>query len=318
MSNSFSNIHQYIGVKRETSQLLQQDLANALILFNSEFEGIDGQTISRWEGGKVSPSIQRQVLLIEYFGDDAFTILSDQGFQIKQLTTLCSFEKMLDQTLEFPHVLGSHPYADKRLNYERQAVSAENVQMLAGAIVSFQSNLSRRRDIWDKEKIAELLCHASTYAVLYQVKAVLAGHSVVLRIKPAYLDAILAGQLADKDIGIEHLADVGEAGDIFPLSLYGGSREITVDINSRLLAIAAEDTTITALGVKARSEVGIRMLDMMDADCVAFGNVLTAKKEGVKYNGRRYESISYKLSRQKLLASSLTINLSRKLSSDSE
>ncbi|NRB41327.1 MAG: hypothetical protein HRU20_23125, partial [Pseudomonadales bacterium] len=128
--------------------------------------------------------------------------------------------------------------------------------------------------------------------------------------------AILTGDMTEKELDCQHLAASDQKACLFPLSLYGGSKEITVDINAHLLTLAAEDSQIETLGVKARSEVGIRMMDMMDAEFIAFGNTLQARKEGVKYNGKRYETVNYQISRQKLLASSLQINLTRTLSDD--
>lgn len=50
---------------------------------------------------------------------------------------------------------------------------------------------------------------------------------------------------------------------------------------------------------------------MMGAKYICAGQELSGRKEGVKLNGRRYENLCYKISREQVLASSLSINFSR-------
>ncbi|NRB37142.1 MAG: helix-turn-helix transcriptional regulator [Pseudomonadales bacterium] len=311
MQESFKDIQDYMCRRRDERDLLQEQLADALIAFNDEFKDIDAQAISRWERGKISPSIQRQVLMMQFFGDEPQHILADKNFNIGQLRNLDSFEKLLNQNMEFSHVLGAHPYVDRRADFEKVDISKQKSLHYATQIACFQDNLSRQRDHWDGQWLADILAFDSTTAIMYEVNGLLSGHLILLRVKPEYLEALLHYRLDEMNLNSEHLASVDAPGFLYSLSLYSGTKEIHIDINAMVLSIIAEDNQLECIAARARSDVGVKTLELLGADYICAGEELKGKKEGVKLNGRRYKNLSYKISREKILASSLSINLSR-------
>ena len=311
MQTSFKDIQEYLSIRRAEKGLSQEQMVGALFDFHAEFSNIDSQTISRWELGKISPSIPRQVLLMQFFKDEPHTLLADSGFAIRQLPTLAAFERLLDSNMEFSHVLGAHPYADKSLEVEKYPVSAEGSESFAKRVAGYQVNLSRGRDVWDIDQLMPLIQFPSTMADYYKIGEVWAGHSLVLRLKPQILDAVLTFEIADHELTIEHLAQSDEDGDIYSLSGYSGTREIQADMNAYVLTAAAQEKQQCWVGIKARTDFGLRLLELVGAERVAVGQRLSGKKEGLKYHGHRYDCIGFKLSRDALLSNSLYINLAR-------
>ncbi|NRB42920.1 MAG: helix-turn-helix transcriptional regulator [Pseudomonadales bacterium] len=311
MPDAFKNIQDYMIRRRQQSNLTQEEFASGLTAFDNEFSEIDGQTISRWERAKISPSILRQVLIMQFFLDDPQHILADSNFEIGQLKDLSRYLKLLDKDMAFSHVLGAHPYTDRQADFIKKAVTAENALHHARQIAHYQSNLSRGRDQWDIDNLAALLSFPSTQAATYDVDGILSGHLVLLRIKRQYLNPLLNYQLAEKSLSVAHLATFDQPASVYAFNFYSGTKSIHIDINTDILSCVSKDAQIDFIGARVRSDVGVRTMEMIGAEHIATGQELQQRKEGVKLNGRRYENLSYKLSREQVLASSLSINLSR-------
>lgn len=65
-NSSYTGIDEYLFQKRTQLGLSQDGLVQALQQFSPLFNEIDVLTVSRWERGKVSPNIRRQVALMAF------------------------------------------------------------------------------------------------------------------------------------------------------------------------------------------------------------------------------------------------------------
>ncbi|NRB42725.1 MAG: hypothetical protein HRU20_30355 [Pseudomonadales bacterium] len=317
MTETFSNIDGYIHQRRIKIQLTQLSLSVALNNFHQAFADIDAQAISRWESGKVTPSLLRQVLLIEFFGDNAYQILCDPNFKINRLATLSSYEKLLDKNLDLPHIQGSHPYIDKNQPFTKILTTEQHWDFLARMIVNFQSNIGRNDEIWDIAVIRDLLAFESSYSVMYYYDDIFAGHAVMFRVKPDAFKALMNYELGDNQLSVEHLAKNDDTACLFSLNGYGGSRAIIVDSTASFFSMAAEDASVVYTGYKSRIDVSVKALELLDADFIAHGEKIAEGKQGVKFRGHRYDSICYQLTKEKLLSSPIMLNLSRQKNASS-
>ncbi|NOH80203.1 helix-turn-helix transcriptional regulator [Vibrio sp. RE86] len=312
MKGQFQNISHYILTRRNERKFVQEELADKLIDFNAEFHGIDGQIISRWERGKVSPSLFRQVLIIEFFGDNPYTLLSDQSFEVAALRTLATYEKLLKSNFTQPLKMGLHPYLNRGKSFLKKEVSSEEKVGLSKVIAEHIRYVSADNVLWESDNLLLLMRSPSTLVLKYMVDDVLAGHLILLRIKRDYLGPLLRYELPEPLLKPMHLAEEGDPASLYLLSLYSGTEEIHININTQIFSDIVSDVSIDAIGVQLQHDLGLKTMEIANGDFVATGKPLPkGSKVGVRYQGRKYESVGYQISREKLLASSLAINLSR-------
>jgi len=315
----FSGIDDYLIKRRSQRGLSQERLALELQSYSELFADIDSLAISRWERGKVSPNIRRQIALIEFFSDEAHLLLSNPDFELKQLPSMSAFQKMLDQQTSYNHVMGAHPYIPSdNLNFDKVNKHADNAGQMIRWITHYHSNLTRQRENWAPAFITPLVEHASTEVTFYQVDGVLIGHIILLRVSPQILNALLTGQMDDCELTPAHLIDSDRAASTYILSAYLGGRHIAEDYLTHLLLSLIENPLTLALGYRARSDIGIKLMDFLTGVRVATGEPLTDRLDGARYNGKRYAYVSFSIQREELLSSPLLLNLMRGSSESSE
>ncbi len=313
MSNEqFSGIDQYLLKRRSQRGLSQEGLALELQSYSELFADIDSLAISRWERGKVSPNIRRQIALMEYFSDEAHLLLSNPDFELKQLPSMSAFQRMLDQQTSYNHVMGAHPYIPSdNINFDKINKHADNAGQMIRWICHYHSNLTRQRENWNPDFITPLVEHASTEVTFYQVDGVLIGHIILLRVSPQTLDSLLTGQLDDSELTPAHLVGSDQAASTYILSAYLGGRHIAEDYMTHLLLSLIENPLTLALGYRARSDIGIKLMDFFTGVRIACGEALNDRLDGARYNGKRYTYVSFSIQREHLLSSPLLLNLMR-------
>ncbi|ABV35320.1 hypothetical protein Ssed_0709 [Shewanella sediminis HAW-EB3] len=308
----FSGIDDYLLKRRSQRGLSQEGLALELQSYSELFTDIDSLAISRWERGKVSPNIRRQITLMEYFADEPHLLLSNPEFELKQLPSISAFQKMLDQQTSYNHVMGAHPYiSSDNISFDKINKHADNAAQMIRWITHYHSNLTRQRENWNPTFITPLVEHASTDVTFYQVDGVLIGHIILLRVSPQTLNSLLTGQLGDSELTPAHLIDSDQAASTYMLSAYLGGRHIAEDYLTHLLLSLIENPLTLALGYRARSDIGIKLMDFLTGVRVATGEPLSDRLDGARYNGKRYTYVSFSIQREELLSSPLMLNLMR-------
>ena len=310
MSN-FADIADYLRQCRAHSALSQEQLMLQLVDFHEDFAELDTQTVSRWERGVVCPSLPRQVLLMQFFGDCPYDLLQDPTFDVGKLPSLVGFDKLINRTVDFRHIHGAHPYIDRTAAFTK-SVAPEDPAMMATSIVNYQVGVTRGRKRWDFAWLVELISHPSCELACYEIDGMLAGHLLSVRVKPEIMSALLQYRLADTEIDVRHLAGPEEEGGCYALNSYAGSKQVMVDQVIHGLQAVARDPFCVALGFKARTEVGLNVFSLIGARPVASGEPVPGGREGVRHHGKRYDSVSYQVDRQRILGSALFVSLTRR------
>ncbi|WP_144213426.1 helix-turn-helix domain-containing protein [Shewanella donghaensis] len=311
-ANTFKDIAEYIVTRRSESGDSQESLAIKLAAYDVLFENLDSLTISRWERGKISPNLIRQVSLIEFFNDQPQQLLCDAAFELKQLPSINSFLKMMGQQLNYNHVMGAHPYISQdTISFDKLSKNADEAESMYGWIANYHTNLTKGREIWSKCFIKSLAQADSTDVSFYLVDGLLAGHIFIIKVSEPTFDALSKNQLNDQQLTPEHLIPADEPGCLYMLSTYLGGKHVTEDFLSQLLVTLAETKNNIAFGYKARSDIGVKLMDFLSGEVVHVGEALQEKMEGAKYQGKRRSYVSFKLRRQSLISSSLFLNLTR-------
>lgn len=308
----YKGIDEYLFQKRTQQELSQEGLALALQQFDPLFAELDSLTISRWERGRVSPNIRRQVALMEFFGDEPHLLLANPDFELKQLPSMSAFQQMLAQQTNYNHLMGAHPYIPQdELNFEKLNKRSDNLLQKLRWVCNAHNNLTRQRESWDAEFLAQLVLFPSTEVIFYQIDDILMGHSLYIRIDEDTLSALLSGKMQETQLSTDDLIEKDKPACLYMLSAYIGGRHMAEDSLLHMLFTLLENPLNLSLGYKARSDIGIKLMDFLSGKRVGQGEVLRERLDGAKYRGKRYSYISFNLPRADLLASPLMLNVMR-------
>ena len=315
-TTQYTGIDEYLFQKRTQQELSQESLALQLQDFSPLFSELDSLTISRWERGRVSPNIRRQVALMEFFGDEPHLLLADPNFELKQLPSMSAFLQMLAQQTNYNHVMGAHPYIPQdEPNFEKLNKHSDNLLQKLRWVCNSHNNLTRQRESWDTEFLAQLVLFSSTEAIFYQIDDILMGHSIYIRIDEDTLSALLSGKMQETQLTTDDLIEKDQPACLYMLSAYIGGRHVAEDSLLHMLFTLVENPLNLSMGYKARSDIGIKLMDFLSGKRLGQGERLKDRLDGAKYLGKRYSYISFNLQRAELLASPLMLNVMRKQAS---
>ena len=309
----YRDVAHYLTEQRERKSLSQELLAEKLASYSKIFEGIDGLTISRWERAAVSPNIERQVTLMEFFGDEPHLLLGNANYQLKQLPSLGAFHKWMQQNLLYNHVMGGHPYAtDDEKNFDKNGADHEQFPLWISLVCRYNENLTRGRESWCKDHLQALATANASHTIFYCINEQLLGHVILVKVGDKTLELLLKGNMKDTELQPDQLVDTQSPGNLYVYSAYFGTRYICEDGLTHALQTFMESDNSAAMGVKARANFGVKLMELLLGEVIGKGEAITGHRDGARYNGKYLEHVAYLLRRKDLLSNPTILNLIRK------
>ena len=308
----FANVAEYLIARRAERNQSQEALAEALAESDPDFAGVDGLALSRWERGAVSPSIERQIKLMLFFGDEPHLLMGNREFEVRQLPSLASFHKWMGQHLQYNHVMGGHPYVDgDDGDFDKCGATHEHFPDWAELVCSYNRNLTRGRERWTPGGIQALIESNSSESLFYTQHGQLLGHLIMVRVDDSTLAALLRGDLLEHELSPDQLVDKGSKANLFALSAYFGNRRICEDAVTHFFQTLLESPKNMSLGFKARANFGVKLMDILDSSVIARGELITGHRDGARYNGKYYELVSYQVGREALISNPTILSIIR-------
>lgn len=308
----YRSVADYLVLQRERRSLSQEVLAEKLAAYSIVFDGIDGMAISRWERAVVSPSIERQVTLMEFFGDQPHLILGNANYELKHLPSLGVFHNWMRKNLLYNHVMGGHPYStDDEANFDKSGSDHEQCPLWLRLVCRYNENLTRGRESWCEAHLQAMVSAPSSHSIFYSVDQQLLGHVILVKVDDETLDALLKGHMTEAELQPEQLLKNESPGNLYVYSTYFGTRNICEDGLTHALQILMESHTCNAMGVKARANFGVKLMDLLLGEAVGKGDAITGHRDGARCNGKYLEHVSYLLRREDLLTNPTILNLIR-------
>jgi len=262
---SDQNFSNYLKNKREAKGITQEELAEQLSSQSSLLAGIDSVTISRWERGRINPSIRRQVEIMVYFGDSPYNLVKTQGFDFTNIKTIKQLSSLIDKEMSYDHFMGAHPYLDKRTDYfDKICQNPKTSKHWSTLIKNYQVNLLGESNDWNIERIHELQQHPTTVTVYYVVEGILGGHLVQCKIKPEYFDDFITGDIRPSQLDKSMLTDYGETGNYALFSSYAGSKDIFLDLLSHISMVLTRDDNYELIAIRPKSDFDRELLNFFD------------------------------------------------------
>ena len=218
------HFNEYLKQCRENNHLTQEQLASDLYGYDIDgFEGLDTNTISKWERAIIKPKLSRQVSIIKYFQQRTGVALP------------CWENYSVDEAEEMICKVGMKNLLGKSkeliLNFPSAMIGADDLstyQLRNSAIIDkvIDINIDLDKDFNHKftgleaaqfKKWAILPSNSFYYC---EYKDQFFGLLFTLRLKPSAFERIMNQDLSEKELENEHFASLEELGSNYIISFF--------------------------------------------------------------------------------------------------
>ncbi|BEU02045.1 hypothetical protein OAG1_08450 [Agarivorans sp. OAG1] len=309
---NYKSIADYLQQKRNQANLTQEQLCQVLAAFSPEFSELDALAVSRWERGKVEPSLNRQLEIIRYFGDEAYKIFTSSSFSSKNLPSNQAMNKVLEARAKFKHYLGAHPYLPQsEENFEQITPPHPLTQYSAQHLSNYIDNLTFGYEQWDSAWLETLQNHPAAEVSYYFYLGQLAGHCFALKIKQPYFEKLLDKSLDETDICEEMLASNNEPASLYIYSIYTGRVNAITQVYENLFKAFIMNKSLSYIGIRIRRDIAFVMLENVPHSIESIGPPSDNRNVGIKHRGKRYQYVTCRIERQALFNSPVFLNILR-------
>ena len=260
---------EYLKSCRESSDLTQEELVYELYAYDdTAFDGIDTNTLSRWERGTSRPKLSRQVSVIKYF-------------QHKTGTALPCWEKYSTEEAEemicktgMKNLLGKSK--ELILNFPSNMMGTGGlsvVQLRNSEMVQDVIDINMELDRSFNHKFSELIpkhfeswaLHSSNSFFVCKHNRQFFGLLFTLRVKPETLDKLMNFKMREKDITQKDFASFDELGSNYIVSFFALNDEAASMLFIRYYAhLISHQKVIHEVGVATMMKDGRRLLNKMN------------------------------------------------------
>ena len=85
---------------------------------------------------------------MQFFGDEPYLLLGSAQYELKQLPSLGTFHKWMQQNLLYNHVMGGHPYIDDETgDFDKCGSGHQQFDSWLGLVSQYNANLTRGREV---------------------------------------------------------------------------------------------------------------------------------------------------------------------------
>ncbi len=248
------HFNEYLKLCRENNALTQEQLVHDLYSYNIEsFEGLDTNTLSKWERSITKPKLSKQVSVIKYFQEqtgaalpywDSLSIEEAENLICKAgMYNLIGKRKklILDFPSEMMHVDDLKVYPVR--NFERMDVLVKINMDLHKAANHEYAQITI-------EQFKEWALHPSNLFMACEYKGGFLGLFFTIRLKQDIFDKLLNFEMKKSDITVDDFALFDEVGCNYMLSFYALNHKVSAMLFVRYYAhLIANQKSIAEIGV---------------------------------------------------------------------
>ncbi len=248
------HFNEYLKLCRESNALTQEQLVHDLYSYNIEsFEGLDTNTLSKWERSITKPKLSKQVSVIKYFQEqtgaalpywDSLSIEEAENLICKAgMYNLIGKRKklILDFPSEMMHVDDLKVYPVR--NFERMDVLVKINMDLHKAANHEYAQITI-------EQFKEWALHPSNLFMACEYKGGFLGLFFTIRLKQDIFDKLLNFEMKKSDITVDDFALFDEVGCNYMLSFYALNHKVSAMLFVRYYAhLIANQKSIAEIGV---------------------------------------------------------------------
>lgn len=242
----------YLKTCRKEYDFTQEQLVQELYNFHDIFSGVDARTLSRWETAQTIPSIERLKFILKYFHSFSGKVLAcfDETDKEKIEDTICTiaikntFKKSKEHVLNFPSNM--FRVEDTNVKLIRDCVDIDKVLKMPFFTIE---NLTSNVHELSIDILKSWALHPSNLFIYCEYGGQFGGFIFTLRLKPEIFKQAINFEIKLKDITVEDLADLNEAGCNYPISYFALNEKIAQLLSLRYYAhLIAHQDVITHVG----------------------------------------------------------------------
>jgi transcriptional regulator with XRE-family HTH domain len=261
--------NQYLKSCREHSKLTQEELVHSLYSHNiDDFEGLDTNTLSKWERGLTKPKISKQVNIIKYFQEKTNVALP------------CWENYSVDETEALICKVGMNNLLGKSkaliLNFPSSMIGADDIHvyqlrnsdMIDKAIsmhMGLDENFNQGTTDISAEQIKSWALYPTNSLYFCEYVDQFFGLLFTIRLKPEIFKKMMNCEMLEKDITLNDFASFNEMGSNYILSFFAMNDKAASMLFIRYYAhLIANQKVIEEVGVATMMEDAKKLIGSLN------------------------------------------------------
>lgn len=286
--------NEYLKYKRICARLTQAELSARLGESSSILQGVDANTVSRWERNLSTPTKERQKAIVLFFEDDPNQKMPFKPSLAKTTEDLNAFIYKQIEKQRFDSLVGSLPKlpSSMEIHQNKNEVDTNQLQFL----IDFDYDvLGTDAPIGMENLKGWLASNRSEYWHAYQYGQ-LAMHFLALNISESITKDVLTMRRYESSIQNDDLVDDGDMSTFHIVSTWATNREAIVESLIALYRhLHKNRETIKNVTTIAGNNDGLKLANLFGLKPVYFSEPITtqSQREGITLNNKKYAWVSF-------------------------
>ena len=257
---------------RKYHGLTQQELVSEIINFSNEFNGLNTTTLSRWETGKTSTSLQKKRNILKLFISRGWLYNGMCHDFIKQ-----RFEHLYEPlSAAFEHnyesLVGNLPKPKSGID-EYHIHTLSSMPDHIEHIIDFEtaSNPDKYYTVTPSQ-LRQWCEYPESFCIVSERKAQHLGHFVMLKLKNEVAQKLVRNEINEHSVTVNDFCSENENGTYYIHALYGANPTVTAIVNVRAyLHMFEHMKTIDNIAIFSSRKDGVRLAKPYGIEIVAKG-----------------------------------------------
>ena len=254
---------EYISTCRENLQFTQEQLVQKLYNFDDIFDGLDINTLSRWERELTKPSLERQIKAVKFFSqqtNESFPFFEQLCSNIEDEVCSSAVANLIGSNkqliMNFPS--DSIQLEDIKITQLKEAPDISQIIKISQSILQGLVKIPLPFNEQDIKKVAKC---PNNFLLVSQFQNQFFGMLFVLRVKPQVLDDLLYSRKEWYKLEDDDFAGFDEIGCCFIFNFYAYNEKVASLLFSRFFAyLIANRNVIKEIGSHTIHEQGKKLL----------------------------------------------------------
>ena len=218
---------------RKFHKQTQKDLVNKLSQYSNHFKALNTVTLSRWETGTTSPSLNKKKLLLHFFANSKCLTYDATSHNImnkayeslyEPLSTIFSreYQYLIGNLPE--HRTGQHTLEDLKSFFQKE----EHIEHIID--IETATNATNYYSL-TPSVLREWCALSSAFCIVAERKKQHLGHFIMLKLKNHVAEEIAHNKRSEFDLSTNDFCNLDEHGTYYVHGLYGRSPKIAAELN---------------------------------------------------------------------------------------
>ena len=218
---------------RKLHKQTQKDLVNELSQYSNNFRALNTVTLSRWETGTTTPSLNKKKLLLHFFANTQCLISDASCRNIVQEAYESLYEPLNTVfARKYQYLIGNLPEHRTGQHTLEDLKSFSQKEEHIDHIVDIETATNATNYYRLTPSILTQWCsYPSTFCIVAERKKQHLGHFIMLKLKNHVAEEIAHNKRSEFNLSKNDFCNVNENGTYYVHALYGRSPKIAAELN---------------------------------------------------------------------------------------